>query len=89
MHVNESSEPVAIYLLDRSIEMEFILLLCGLRIYEIISSVLEYIINTLELLSPPPQNSTDPDRSHSISVISFLLFYVHTGSARLFRFLRS
>lgn len=32
MHVNESSEPVAIYLLDGSIEMEFILLLCGLSI---------------------------------------------------------
>jgi hypothetical protein len=74
IQVKESSEPVAIYLLVVSIEIELILLLCGLISYVIGCSVLEYIIRTLELLSPPAQNSTEPVRSHSISVISFFTF---------------
>lgn len=69
----ESSEHDAKYLLVGSTAMELILLLCGHITSDINSRLLANICSTpdalLELLSAPAQKSTEPDRSHSISVI--------------------
>lgn len=85
MQASESSEQVAKYEFVGSTARELILLLWGLTISEMSSRVGVYIMSTLELLSPPAQKSTEPLRSHSISVISFLFLSLQTGLFRLTR----